>query len=106
MQINKNVKIAGGFAIAATAWMLTGVFKPAEEAEKPLELKTVKVLAKTIHAEQYIPKVEVIGRTEVADEVDLVAEVSGKVDKIKFEQGDYVQAGDLMLTLENILAWV
>lgn len=101
MQINKNVKIAGGFATAAIIWMLTGAFLGTEEQEKQEDIKNVRVLAKKISSENYVPSVEVVGRTEVAEEVDLVAEVSGKVEKIAFEQGDTVKTGDLMLTLEN-----
>ena len=101
MQLNKNIKIAGGFATAAVLWMLTGAFSAEEQPAEQIKLKTVKVLANTISSENYIPKVEIVGRTAVADEVDLVAEVSGKVEKILFEQGDYVKEGDLMLTLEN-----
>jgi len=101
MQINKNVKIAGFVAIAVTAWMVTGVFNEPEAPKKRAELKTVQVLAKQVSPEQFTPQINVVGRTKVADEVDLVAEVSGKVHKINFSQGDSVKAGDLMLTLEN-----
>jgi multidrug efflux system membrane fusion protein len=101
MKINKNVKIAGIILGVVTAWMITGVFKSEEKVKDKIELKPVKVLAKTITAEQYTPEVQIVGRTEVSEEVDLVAEVTGKVDKINFKQGDFVKSGDLMLTLEN-----
>lgn len=101
MQLNKNVKIAVGFAAAATLWMLTGLFTDDKTEDSKVEAKTIRVFAEKIKAEEYTPKIEVIGRTEVAEDVDLVAEVSGKVKKIDFEQGDSVKAGELMLTLEN-----
>ncbi|HAG53092.1 MAG TPA: hypothetical protein DCL21_04825, partial [Alphaproteobacteria bacterium] len=101
MQINKNVKIAGIVVIVVVAWMLTGVFNEKETLKKRSTLKTVEVLAKQVSPEQYTPEINVVGRTEVADEVDLVAEVSGKVHKVNFAQGDSVKAGDLLLTLEN-----
>jgi multidrug efflux system membrane fusion protein len=101
MQINKNVKIAGAFAGLAVLWMLTGAFKEEEKLEKKAELGTVKVLANKVSPIVHTPKVEVVGRTEVSDEVDLVAEVSGKVSKVNFSQGDFVKSTDLMLELEN-----
>lgn len=101
MKMNKNVKIAGIILGGVTAWMLTGVFKSEEKVKEEIVLNPVQVLAKTIKAEKYTPEVQIVGRTEVSEEVDLVAEVSGKVDKINFRQGDFVKAGDLMLTLEN-----
>jgi membrane fusion protein, multidrug efflux system len=100
-KLNKNSKIALILTSVVVFWMVSGVFKSEEKKETIKEIKKVNVLAKNIIPEMYTPTVEIIGRTAVADEVDLVAEVSGKVESIKFEQGDYVKAGDLMLTLEN-----
>lgn len=101
MQVNKNVKIAGGFGLFVILWMLSGMFSGDTKLEKKATLETPKVLAKKLEPIKYTPKVEVVGRTEVSQEVDLVSEVSGKVTKINFVQGDSVEKGDLMLELEN-----
>lgn len=101
MKLNKNIKIASILLGAVIVWMLTGLFSKDEEKNTDIVLNTVEVLVKNIKAESYTPEVKIVGRTEVSEEVDLVAEVSGKVSKINNSQGDFVKAGDLLLVLDN-----
>ena len=41
-----------------------------------------------------------IGRFEAIDQVDIRARVSGYLDKVHFQDGTFVKAGDLLFTID------
>jgi RND family efflux transporter MFP subunit len=47
-----------------------------------------------------IERTDFIGRFEAVDQVDIRARVSGYIDKIHFEDGTLVKAGDLLFTID------
>jgi membrane fusion protein (multidrug efflux system) len=65
------------------------------QAEAPL-VRVQKVIQREITDTR-----EYVGRVEAIDSVDLVARVSGYLESIDFEEGNYVKAGDLMFTIEK-----
>jgi len=101
LKLNKNVKLALLIVILVCVWFISGIFTKEDGLEKRKITKEAKVFVKEINPIDYQDTVQVVGRTDVAQKVDLVSEVSGKVSKINKKQGDFVKKGDLMLVIEN-----
>lgn len=68
-------------------------------AEKSASIITVKLAAPTIGS--LTRNTEFIGKIEAADAISVYPETSGKVSKLYYDQGDYVEAGDLLMTLDT-----
>lgn len=68
-------------------------------AEKSASIITVKLAAPTIGS--LTRNTEFIGKIEASDAISVYPETSGKVSKLYYDQGDYVEAGDLLMTLDT-----
>lgn len=68
-------------------------------AEKSASIITVKLAAPTIGS--LTRNTEFIGKIEAADAISVYPETNGKISKLYYEQGDYVEAGDLLMTLDT-----
>ncbi len=69
-------------------------------ADKP----AVAVETVTARSEAFVKGIEASGILEGKREADVIAETSGIIREVHFEIGDYVEMGDLLLTVENSLA--
>lgn len=100
-QLNKDVRLALIIALLVVLWFISGIFNSTQLEKVNKDFKVPKVFAQVSNPFEYTEVVDLVGRTDVAQKVDLVSEISGKVSKIYFKQGDMVKAGDLMLEIEN-----
>jgi membrane fusion protein (multidrug efflux system) len=70
--------------------------KAAEAHQQPVPVSVIKVAKRPIH-----PSETFVGRIEAVRVVDLIARVSGFVEKQNYTDGQEVKAGDLLFTLEK-----
>jgi RND family efflux transporter MFP subunit len=61
----------------------------------PPQVTVAKPLVKDI-----VERTDFIGRFEAIDQVDIRARVSGYLDKVHFQDGTFVKAGDLLFTID------
>ncbi len=70
----------------------------AEEAPPP---RLVEVVVDEVALEPYRPKSEYVGRLQARDDVAIQARVTGYLLTRNFREGEVVQAGDVLYTLES-----
>jgi RND family efflux transporter MFP subunit len=92
MRLQRSACVLGvlGFWFATTGLALAQGAPPA-----PPSVTVAKPVVKDI-----IERTDFIGRFEAVDQVDIRARVSGYIDKIHFEDGTLVKAGDLLFTID------
>ncbi|HBH27088.1 MAG TPA: hypothetical protein DDX54_06780 [Rhodospirillaceae bacterium] len=94
------------FALAVAAllalWMASGLFFPArdEATEAGQEAALPKVQVVDSVAQEVAPNVTMTGRTVPSAQVQVQAEVDGRVEALPVEEGDAVKAGDLLAQIE------
>lgn len=90
--------IRGSAAAALVALSMVAVEGTAfaQTAQAPLPVVTVA----TIQVEDVAPKIQFIGRIEALQQVDVRARVDGFLDKVAFNEGQDVAAGDLLFVIE------
>ncbi len=67
--------------------------------EKSASIITVKLETPTIGTIER--QTEFIGKIEAADTVSIYPETNGKIARIYYDEGDYVEAGDLLMELDT-----
>ena len=63
------------------------------------QVPTVAVL--TVSEQDVVPAREYIGHVEAIQSVELLARVEGFIEKVHFAEGDYIQAGEVLYTIEQ-----
>lgn len=92
MSLHRSAYVFGvlGFWLAATGLAFAQGAPP-----PPPSVTVAKPVVKDI-----IERTDFIGRFDAVDQVDIRARVSGYIDKIHFEDGTLVKAGDLLFTID------
>jgi RND family efflux transporter MFP subunit len=92
MSLQRSAYVFGvlGFLLATNGLSFAQGAPPA-----PPSVTVAKPVVKDI-----IERTDFIGRFEAVDQVDIRARVSGYIDKIHFEDGTLVKAGDLLFTID------
>ena len=92
MSLQRSAYVFGvlGFLLATNGSSFAQGAPPA-----PPSVTVAKPVVKDI-----IERTDFIGRFEAVDQVDVRARVSGYIDKIHFEDGTLVKAGDLLFTID------
>lgn len=110
MRVNPSIILAVLIALGATAWILSGqtserpataadpAANPATAAATP---KPVRVRVVTSTASNYVAVVRASGQTEATRSVEIRAETEGRVAKVGAQKGSWVEAGDLILQLDE-----
>lgn len=97
-----NIKLALIFVAVVVLWMLTGLFKTEEQAEKKAATKSLKTAeVMVIEPENYTRFIEITGTSEPKQIVNLAARTESQVEKIIKDRGERVQKGDILLTLDK-----
>lgn len=92
--------LMGSIASGIMGFQLYKSFKIKEFMKKNSEIP-VTVSAEQIKFQEWQPQIKATG-TLIADQgSEIVPEVSGMVEKVYFNSGDYVKAGDLLLDLKS-----
>ena len=96
--------IAIGLAVAATAWIASGVVsgtapsKGEEATPQKTEARTM-VRVRQSQAQTHEQRVTLYGRTEAVRDIELAAETAGKVIERPVEKGEWVKKGTPILKL-------
>ncbi|MDR1533258.1 MAG: efflux RND transporter periplasmic adaptor subunit [Clostridiales bacterium] len=99
-------KIPKEYALLLCALLLTGCSiidagnaKPSAEAaqEKIIPVNVAAAEVKTIKKELSYP-----GQAQASEQIAVMGKLAGKVDQVYFKTGDYVNAGDVLYTMEAI----
>lgn len=79
------------------SWLASGSLALAQgaPAQAPPPVTVAKPVVKDI-----VERTDFIGRFEAIDQVDIRARVSGYLDKVHFQDGTFVKAGDLLFTID------
>ncbi len=106
-------KTAIAILLIAVLWMLSGVFKEADQETAQAvgnqaadagvaetETPHVRVRVTSVTSEEHVRTIAVLGRVEADIAVDVRAEVPGRVAEIVAEKGTQVQAGDVLVKLD------
>ena len=102
--MKKSHQIAIGIVLVLMVWMALGLFKddPKQtntQTEKSNKLFLVEVIQSQV---KEIPMViQAVGNVRPWQHTTLSVEVEGKVEKIEVKDGQVVEAGDLLVTLEQ-----
>ncbi len=71
--------------------------------ETPVEKASLAVMAVRLESSPAVVTLRAAGRIEGVRESDIVSETSGEILKVNFEVGDYIEEGDILLTVEDTL---
>ena len=111
--MKKSYLIALVTAILALLWILSGVIFPsAKQAnkgngetikahEESAAKETIRVKTAIVTAETITQEVTVTGRSQASRNVDLSAEISGRIQTLAYEEGDAVDTDTLLLTIDK-----
>jgi len=87
-------KLVLAFVIASAVF----VTACSEEAPPP---RVVEVVVDEVTAEPYLPKSQYVGRLQARDDVAIQAKISGYLLSRDFREGELVQAGDVLYTIDS-----
>lgn len=111
--MKKSYLIALVTAILALLWILSGALFPSAKQvdkgngetikahEESTAKETIRVKTAIITAETITQEVTVTGRSQASRNVDLSAEISGRIQTLAYEEGDSVDANTLLLTIDK-----
>ncbi len=70
-----------------------------DAAEKP---RALRVVTEEVVPERLTERLSTTGTVRANEQVELVSEISGKIEKITFREGSRVQAGQLLLKIDDV----
>lgn len=100
---NQSVKIVILIIGTAVLWMLSGIFSTSDELLSD-EKKVTRETRYKIHNSEGQIRHRVIrlnGITKAKQVVNLISELSGKVDELIAKQGDFLKRGDVILKIDE-----
>ena len=103
--MNRTLSVGLAFAFvviaAVAASAISGMKKPAER--KPVENLVKQVSVKAVKNESISTKLELTGRLQANQKVELFAEVGGTIlpNGNRFKEGNFVKKGQLVLQIDN-----
>lgn len=110
MRLNKSILLATVIAIGAAGWIVSGQLsdRPAtassEQPQAPQAPATPgpqRVQVTTSSARDYVAVIRASGQTEAKRAVEIRAETAGRVASVGAEKGAWVDAGDLIVQLDE-----
>ncbi len=86
------------FVVAIMAASIALITACTEQAAPP---RVVEVVVDEVTSEPYLPKSQYVGRLQAEDDVAIQAKIGGYVLSRDFREGDLVQAGDVLYTIDS-----
>lgn len=86
---------------AALAALTTGACSKAPESSRPASMPAVKVIAEPVRFEHAGTRVEAVGTSRAVLSAELHPAASGEVVAVKFEPGQYVRQGEVLVELDS-----
>jgi len=84
-----------GFTLCTAVLLLAGCDKPATPPPPPAEVTTVTLTPRTVPV-----TVPFVAQVESSHQVEILARVSGFLDKILYKEGEMVKAGQIMFRID------
>ena len=98
--MNNSIKIAGGVALAAFVWVVSGLFSGAEDKTMGVSDNSAETLSqvRTKHssAREHHSSLVLFGRTEGVRSVQIKVETAGRIVEVPLEKGSSVKKGDVI----------
>lgn len=103
MPLNKSYLLAAGLAVVLVIWMMMGDEIPPEQPDRSLttEASLFRVQYEDHAGQPMHRNVRATGHVSAERNVDVIAEVSGKVTAINTRRGLPVKEGQLLLTIDE-----
>jgi len=105
LRLKPRYQWAGAIALVVAIWVATGVLsshaKPTDADDSTKTSGIPRVAVSTLVASERDATINVRGRTQAKNEVDVRAEVEGVVQAIHFDKGDRVKKGDTLCEIKN-----
>ena len=106
--MNASYFIAGGVALAAAAWVLSGQLNDPKQAahantqttSEPVAEQLKKVRVRSIQSQSWQREVIIRGRTEASRSVKMRAETASRIIKVPVGEGRRVSKGELLILLD------
>lgn len=106
--MNASYLIAGGVAVAAAAWVLSGQMSDPKQAAHANAKQTVEpaaeqlkqVRVRSIRSRSWRREVIIRGRTEASRSVKMRAETASRIVKVPVGEGKRVRKGELLIRLD------
>ncbi len=101
MSLNRRLRLLPslrrslGLVLCAAALLLAGCDKPAPPPPPPAEVTTVTLTPRTVPV-----TVPFVAQVESSHQVEILARVSGFLDKILYKEGEMVKAGQIMFRID------
>jgi len=98
--MNNSFKIAGGVALVALVWVVSGLFSGAEDKTMVASDKSSEALSqvRTMHssAQAHHSSLVLFGRTEGVRSVQIKVETDGRIVDVPLKKGSSVKKGDVI----------
>ena len=101
MKTNGFLKTVGVVALVAVGWFANQVWGPKERARETVEVADPAVAVEAATLTEFNPEVEYVGHVEPIQETDILPQIDGYIKRICFEEGAFVQAGDVLFEIDS-----
>lgn len=81
--------------------LLAGCDQAADESSQGRGARTVKVITEPVALEPLIDRIQALGNARANESIDIRPRIASLVTRIGFEEGQFVEAGYLLVELEN-----
>ncbi len=95
------VYLCAGVACAALGWFAHAFWGMPAPSARGTSPRATFVAVDEVAAETFNPPEEFIGHVEPVQEMDVVAEIEGQIQEVKFVEGGEVKQGDLLFVIND-----
>ncbi len=88
-------------AVAVGTWFFAGLNGNGGGASVPRGDRPAPVLVQAVTRENFADTVEALGTTRAAESINVSSRVSNMITAISFEEGEHVEAGEVLIELES-----
>lgn len=88
-------------AVAIGTWLFAGLDGNGEGGSVPRGDRPAPVLVQAATRENFADTVEALGTTRAAESINVSSRVSNMITAISFEEGEHVEAGEVLIELES-----
>ncbi len=103
LNLPRPARLATYVSFIFIAWMLSGELPwfSSGVQNQLLEVGVPTVRAYQSYEQEYLPYLDLSGQTQASRQVVVRAETSGRVEGIFFTKGEYVEAGDALVSIDE-----
>ena len=95
-----SLRLIAFIVIAALAFVTACSKEPDAQARGGWN-RAPKVIAEPVELQQLVDEIQALGTARANESIEIRPRISSLIDRIVFEEGQYVEAGDLLVELES-----